>query len=63
MVLEENDIKLLIKPKRLCNTSLTTPKLDSKDLLKRNFKSDTYIEKVGLNKNWFKKIIIDDKKN
>lgn len=61
-VLETNSIKLLIKPKRQRRTVTSDPKFDARDLLKRNFKSNIYLEKVGLDGTWFKGLIINNQK-
>lgn len=61
-LLEDNNIKLLIQPKRQRRAKYNALKSDYKDLLNRNFASNTYLEKVGIDGTWFKKLIINNQK-
>ena len=61
-LLEDNNIKLLIKPKRQRRAKSNALKSKGEDLLKRNFTSNTYLEKVGIDGTWFKELIINNKK-
>ncbi|WJG70995.1 IS3 family transposase [Spiroplasma ixodetis] len=61
-LLEDNNIKLLTKPKKQRRAKSNTLKSNFQDLLKRNFTSNTYLEKVGIDGTWFKELIINNKK-
>ena len=58
-LLQANNIQLLVKSKKQSRKIISEPKFDARDLLKRNFKSDTYLEKVGIDGTWFKNLIIN----
>ncbi|WP_286640784.1 IS3 family transposase [Spiroplasma ixodetis] len=62
MLLEDNNIKLLTKPKKQRRAKSNALKSNFQDLLKRNFTSNTYLEKVGIDGTWFKELIINNKK-
>ncbi|WP_286642456.1 hypothetical protein [Spiroplasma ixodetis] len=62
-LLEDNNIKLLTKPKKQRRAKSNSLKSNFQDLLKRNFTSNTYLEKVGIDGTWFKELIINNKKN
>ncbi|WP_286641159.1 hypothetical protein [Spiroplasma ixodetis] len=62
-LLEDNNIKLLTKPKKQHRAKSNSLKSNFQDLLKRNFTSNTYLEKVGIDSTWFKELIINNKKN
>ncbi|WP_210379976.1 hypothetical protein, partial [Borreliella garinii] len=47
-LLEDNNIKLLTKPKKQRRAKSNSLKSNFQDLLKRNFTSNTYLEKVGI---------------
>lgn len=62
-VLKNNNIKLLTKPKKQRKAQQSSAsKSNCKDLLKRNFTSNTYLEKVGIDGTWFKKLMINNNK-
>ncbi|WP_286642556.1 hypothetical protein [Spiroplasma ixodetis] len=61
-LLEDNNIKLLTKPKKQRRAKSNSLKSNFQDLLKRNFTSNTYLEKVGIDGTWFKELIINNKK-
>ncbi|WP_286642269.1 hypothetical protein [Spiroplasma ixodetis] len=58
-LLEDNNIKLLTKPKKQRRAKSNSLKSNFQDLLKRNFTSNTYLEKVGIDGTWFKELIIN----
>lgn len=61
-LLEDNNIQLLTKPKKQPRAKSNALKSNLQDLLKRNFTSNTYLEKVGIDGTWFKKLIINNQK-
>lgn len=61
-LLENNNIKLLTKPKKQRRAKANALKSDYKDLLKHNFTSNNYLEKVGIDGTWFKKLMINNNK-
>ncbi|WP_286640598.1 hypothetical protein [Spiroplasma ixodetis] len=61
-LLEDNNIKLLTKPKKQRRAKSNALKSNFQDLLKRNFTSNTYLEKVDIDGTWFKELIINNKK-
>ncbi|WP_342261348.1 hypothetical protein [Spiroplasma endosymbiont of Notiophilus biguttatus] len=61
-ILKDNNIKLLLEPKSTNRVVENSDLKNNKDLLKRNFSSNNFLEKVGMDGTWFKNIIIGDKK-
>lgn len=61
-LLEDNNIKLLTKPKKQPRAKSNALKSNFQDLLKHNFTSNTYLEKVGIDGTWFKELIINNQK-
>ncbi|WP_342260781.1 IS3 family transposase [Spiroplasma endosymbiont of Notiophilus biguttatus] len=61
-ILKDNNIKLLLEPKSTNRVVENSDLKNNKDLLKRNFSSNNFLEKVSMDGTWFKNIIIGDKK-
>ncbi|WP_342261551.1 hypothetical protein [Spiroplasma endosymbiont of Notiophilus biguttatus] len=61
-ILKDNNIKLLLEPKSTNRVVENSDLKNNKDLLKRNFSSNNFLKKVGMDGTWFKNIIIGDKK-